>query len=70
MFHTDQPGRVLALVVIAPAMLAVANLLEQPRCAKLACRHAIARALGGFAVVFWCYELFWICNYPPKRLRA
>jgi hypothetical protein len=70
MFHTDQPGRVLALVVVAPAMLAAAQLLEHPRCARFECRHAVARVLGGFAVVFWFYELFWICNYPPKRLCA
>ena len=65
---TDQPGCVAALVVVAPAMMYASVRLVTPECEALACRRGVARVLGAFAVVFWLYELFWICNYPPKRI--
>ena len=66
---TDQPGRVLAVTVVAPLLLCLSVRLRRPRC-DASCRRDIADAIAAFAVVLFVYEMFWIGTaQPPKVAR-
>ena len=53
---TDQPGRFVAIFVLAPVLFATAYVLSTT-CAYNEC---IARATCLLAIVFVVYEVFWI----------
>jgi len=59
---TDQPGRLLAVLVVAPAMAWMGVSLHRGR-------HIlpIATCLCVFAVVFFFYELYWLTCRPPRQ---
>ena len=62
---TDQPGRILAVTVIAPLLLRISICLRCARCSN-AHRGDISSVLGVFAIIFFVYEMFWICFRVPK----
>lgn len=53
---TDQPGRLFAIIVLAPSLLATAQVLQHT------CAHnlSIARALRILSFIFVVYEMYWI----------
>ena len=62
---TEQPGRVLAIFVVAPFLMFTAYRLHMYTHEK-----CLASILFGLAVIFVLYEAFWILNYPPKRIEV
>ena len=55
---TDQPGRLVALCLVAPLLwLSGQRLLS-------GCDHneVVGKGLLALAVIFWVYEAFWICR--------
>ena len=59
---TDQPGRWLAIFVVAPFLMHVAICLEKHKETKL------AKAVGALALTFFVYEIYWVTFYPPKEV--
>ena len=64
---TDQPGRVLAVTVVAPLLLCLSARLRRPRC-DAACRRGAADAIAAFAAVLFVYEAFWIATAQPPKV--
>ena len=58
---TDQPGRFLAIFVVAPFLM-----LCSFRLFKYQNECFLASMLLVLGIVFFVYELWWITNYPPK----
>ena len=60
---SDQPGRVLAVLIVAPLLAHVSW--------KLGAVHKddlLARLVGVLAVSLFVYESFWLACWPPKRV--
>lgn len=61
MLLSDQPGRVLAVFILSPLLIACGILLLKGKYI-----HDIACMLIVFSVVFFFYELFWLLYRDPK----
>ena len=53
---TDQPGRFLAVLVFGPLLIYKGNRFND-----------IFLVIFGFLLIF--YDLFWIINYPSKKIN-
>lgn len=59
---TDQPGRYVAVFIVAPLLFYVAMCLEKHH------ETTLARIVCLLACVFLLYEVFWIMCYPPNEM--
>lgn len=70
---TDQPGRLLAIFVLAPFLVLYAYLSQRQKM-----NAAFSVTLCGIGVVLFCYEVIWVllgedcnrCISKSSRLRA
>jgi|SaaInlV_125m_DNA_1040241.scaffolds.fasta_scaffold70077_1 hypothetical protein len=67
MILSDQPGRVIAIVILSPSFLIFGILLVKSNNIKI--RQIIGYILSLFSVIFFFYELFWVINYPAKMVK-
>ena len=66
MIISDQPGRVIAIVILSPSLFMFGILLINSNDVKL--RQTIGSILTIISVIFFFYELFWVINYPAKMV--
>ena len=62
---SDQPGRILAITVVAPFLALVSAELFTGVFGGLA-RFIFATVLAVLSVLFFHYEIFWVIKYPGK----
>ena len=64
---TDQPGRVLAVFIFSPLIVASAVwLLKEPKCAS----KTVAIGMIVFGVSLFFYDGFWLAYRHPKVIRT
>ena len=61
----DQPGRILAITVVAPFLAFVSAELFTGVFGRVA-RFIFATVLAVLSILFFNYEIFWIVKYPGK----
>ena len=64
MIITDQPGRYFAIFILCPLLIIFAYLIYKNKIKN----SVISIIIVIFAVIFFIYELFWILNYPSKKI--
>ena len=62
MHVSEQPGRWVGILGVAPLLVHVSRRLDAHR------EHCLARVVGTLACVFAVYEAFWIALVPPRRV--
>ena len=67
MILSDQPGRFIAIFILSPLLLIFGVLLIKTNNIKI--KYSIAWLLIGISIIFFFYELFWIINYPSKKIK-
>ena len=67
MIITDQPGRFIAIFILSPLLLTSGILLLKTDNVKI--KSTIAWILIIISIIFFFYELFWILNYPAKKIK-
>ena len=67
MIITDQPGRFIAIFILSPLLLISGILLLKTDNVKI--KSTIAWILIIISIIFFFYELFWILNYPAKKIN-
>ena len=67
MIITDQPGRFIALFILSPLLLISGILLLKTNNVKI--KFTIALILIIISIIFFFYELFWVLNYPSKKIK-
>ena len=67
MIISDQPGRFIAIFILSPLLLIFGILLLKTTNIKI--RYTIACILIGISIIFFFYELFWVINYPAKKIK-
>ena len=60
---TDQPGRLLAVTIVAPLLIVAGRSLTRSN----KYRERIGRGLILFGIGFELYELYWITCQPARR---
>ena len=68
MHISEQPGRYLALFIICPLLLLSGIIfLLYP---NTSISRVLAIILIILAFIFFGYELFWVINYPAKKVNV
>ena len=62
---TDQPGRYFTVIFLCPFLLYLSYLLYTDGISK----ESMAMIISVFSIIFFLYELFWIINYPSKKIE-
>ena len=65
---SDQPGRYIALCVICPLLLFIGVIFLLRPTAFVS--RVLAIILIILAIIFFGYELFWVINYPAKKVNV
>ena len=64
MHITEQPGRIIAIAIVAPFLVYCALRIN-----RYPSERSTAILLIAFAAVFFIYESAWLTLYPPKGMR-
>ena len=64
MIITDQPGRYITIFILCPLLVIFAYLIYKNKIKNT----VISIIIIIFTIIFFSYELFWILNYPSKKI--
>ena len=67
MILSDQPGRIIGLLIFSPSLLISGILLITSN--KLNVKLLIGYLLIVYSIIFFIYELFWVIFYPAKMVK-
>jgi hypothetical protein len=64
MIISDQPGRYFTCIILVPVLILFSYLVYNSKVSD----KTIGVLMFIFALIFFIYELFWICLYPSKKI--